>query len=669
MLNLKNAPLWLKSTLGSMAILSLFGLSVWFSILSLNGIVEKVALYNSAGRLAEGIYLAQGHQDAFFLEPSDSHAEEFRKTITGIKTLISQLAPQVKSTALRDNLQAIDAGITDYNRAFDQIAQNTTELLKLKSLMGSAYETIAKLLEEKVKAPLEKKKNAALTTGKELSPYDQELLSLTERLITLMMKSRLHEGSFYARGDTRDAQEVYAAMQTAAKTFEEWSFIVGTLDDPQVKSYPAVLQPAIKAYSRPNFEQTAHLWSANRQITTDMLGQKEKNLESLGRFKEQTARLVEERKHSALSSMVLFLVLGSLVGIGISILNGYQTSRPIQKIVAMFKDIAEGQGNLTKRLIVDRGDELGEQAKWFNVFVEKIRQMVREVAGITETLNQSSGNLSALSSRMSHGAEEMKNRSNTAAAATEEMSVALRSVACTMEQASSNVGLIVQSAEEMTATIQEIAINAEKGRQIASETVSQTEKASEEIHVLGRAADEIGKVTQSITDISEQTNLLALNATIEAARAGEAGKGFAVVATEIKQLAQQTATATHEIKARVQSIQEATQSSVQRIAHISKVIYDVNDVISTISAAIEEQTAGTRQIADNVTQASQGLNEINQHITQGAGTAESLSQDISQVDQEVGRISSEGVEVDHSAQELLCLAQQLKTLVGRFVVN
>ncbi len=656
---MKNMPLWAKTAMGSVAILALFGLSVVYGILSMNSIVEKVSLYNDVNQLAESLYVAQDQQASYLLAPGDDHAGAFRTTIGNIIASIEQLKPKVGNTPLLDHLANMEASIRRYNQSFDNLVVNTVEISKIITVMGQAYDTIVDLLRDKVKAPLDEKKNEALITGDELSPYDQELLSLTEKMFTLMMAVRLSENKFFTRGDIADAEQVYTGMNSVHQAFVEWSFIVGTLDDPQFNTYPPRIEASLVTYSAANFKKVVTYWRDNQVITRDMLGQKDENLALIRTFKDETAQRVEAAKQRTVSSMAVLLTLGLVFGIGISLLTGYRTSLPIRKIVAMFKDIAEGEGDLTRSLPVDRSDELGEQAKWFNAFVEKIRRMVAEVADITEALNNSSGNLSECAGRVSKGSGQMKNLSTTAAAATEEMSVAIGSVAATMDQASSSVGQIVHSAEEMSATIREIAENAEKGRLIAAQTVTKAEGASGEIKRLGDAAEQIGAVTQAITEISEQTNLLALNATIEAARAGEAGRGFAVVANEIKQLAQQTAQATERIRDRVGNIQEATRGSVRHI----------NDIISTISAAMEQQTSGTRQIADSVSQASLGLKEINEHVTQSAATAESLSEDIGRVDHEASRLSDDGLEVDQSADELRNLSNQLKTLVGRFVVN
>ena len=517
--------------------------------------------------------------------------------------------------------------------------------------------------------PLEEKKNNSLITGEEFGTYEQELLAATEKLFTLMVTVRLNENNFFLRSDKRDMDKAVTGLKAVKQAFEDWSFIIGTLDDKEMKKFPQSLARSFQNYSSALLEKVTKLWLDNLQITEAMLKQKDAGLSLIRTFRQETAGFVESAKTRALKSMMVMLLLGLVCGIGISIFTGLRVSRPIKNIVAMLKDIAEGEGDLTRRLAVDRSDELGEQARWFNVFVEKIRSIIVQVAGITRDLNDSSGNLSSLAGRMSNGAGQMKMRSNTVAAATEEMSGSLCSVACTMEQASGNVELIVQSAREMTATIQDIAGNAENARKTASQTVLETQAASKEVDQLGRAAVEIGKVTEAITEISEQTNLLALNATIEASRAGEAGRGFAVVANEIKQLATQTAHATSEIKLNVNNIQTATQGAVRRIGQISVVINEINEIIGSISAAIEQQSSAADEIAGNVAQASEGLNQINAHITQSANKAEGISGDITQVDQAAGEISEGGCELDRNARGLLNLSEQLKDLVGRFVIN
>lgn len=668
-MRLNSAPLWIKMAMGSATVLLLFAASVLFCIFNLNSIADKVYLYNESGQLAEYFYTAQDFQSTYLLQQNNAQAEAFRENMMQATRLIEELKPVVNDRSLLNHLDNLESNILLYNQSFDQVVSNTRLIKKSRHTLTQAYNGITQTLSEKVKTPLEEKKNSLLVLGEEISPYEQELLSVTDKFYTLMVTTRLYENNAFIRGESSDVERVYAGMEATGATLEEWAYLVEALDDEGMKSLPQVVKQSMGEYARPLFEQTAALWKNNQQITGTMLAQKDTGLALIRTFKQETADLVDAARSSALKSMIILLSLGLIGGIGISILTGLRVSHPIKSIVNMLKDVAEGEGDLTRRLEVDRSDELGEQAKWFNVFVEKIRTMVQEVAEITENLNGSSGTLSNLAGRMSDGANQMKSRSNTAATASEEMSDRLDSVACTMEQASGNVGLIVSSADEMNSTIQEIAKQSENARLITADTVSKTDAASEHVDLLGKAAEEIGQVSETITEISEQTNLLALNATIEAARAGEAGRGFAVVAGEIKQLAAQTSNATGLIKSRVENIQAATHGAVQRIGEISAVTNSINDIIASISAAIEQQSMATKEIAVNVSQASEGLNHINSNITQSAATAQTITGDITQVDQTAGEISHGGYELDQNARQLLGLSEQLKTLVGKFVIS
>jgi uncharacterized phage infection (PIP) family protein YhgE len=184
---------------------------------------------------------------------------------------------------------------------------------------------------------------------------------------------------------------------------------------------------------------------------------------------------------------------------------------------------------------------------------------------------------------------------------------------------------------------------------------------------LGQAAQEIGKVTATITSISSQTNLLALNATIEAARAGAAGKGFAVVASEIKELAQQTAAATSVIKEKISGIQESTAGAVADIEKIVQVIRDVNEIVMSIAAAIQEQSTVTQDIAGNIAQASSGVRNANMQIAQTAKVSSNIANEIAELSGGSGQVASANAgEVSASATYLMEMAQQLQEVCRQF---
>jgi methyl-accepting chemotaxis protein len=373
---------------------------------------------------------------------------------------------------------------------------------------------------------------------------------------------------------------------------------------------------------------------------------------------------------SELSKLLIWIVGGFVIIIllGIAILTMGMNSVIITPIHQMINEIIKGEGDLTKRLIIKNNDEIGELAKIFNSVISNLQGVIKDFAQSTNILRLSSNELSRLSSEMSKGTNEMSLETRTVAAASEEMNNSIVSFTATMKESSANLDIIAGSTEEMTATVNEIAKNAEAARKITGKAVSQAGNASIKVDKLGMSAKEIGKVTEAITAISEQTNLLALNATIEAARAGDAGKGFAVVANEIKELARQTANATEEIRGRIKDIQDTTSGTIEEIGQISKVINDVNEIITTIATSVEQQSAATREIAGNVSQASQGIHAVNENVEQTSIISNEIAKDISDVNRFVDDVNAVGMKVDNNAVELNKLIEKFSMVVEKFKV-
>ncbi len=365
---------------------------------------------------------------------------------------------------------------------------------------------------------------------------------------------------------------------------------------------------------------------------------------------------------------IFFAALLTVVFFVLSFFIAKSISAPLHLAGNVMKDIAEGEGNLKARLGIHGEDEVGGLAKYFNLFVEKLGDIIREVSSNSEQLNHSAGNFSDLAQRVSQSATETSQQSHSVASSSEEMSSSMSVIASSMEQISTNANIVAASVEEMTSTINEISTNSEKARSISSDAVTQAGTASKRVQALGQAAQEIGKVTETINEISEQTNLLALNATIEAARAGEAGKGFAVVANEIKELARQTAGATQEIKARIHGIQDSTSGTVGDIEKISTVIHQINEIVAMIAASIEEQSVTTKEIAGNIAQSSSGIQEVNQNISQILNASANIAEEISGVSRRSGEMADNSMVLNSGAEELRDLAEKLKSLVQRFKV-
>jgi len=355
----------------------------------------------------------------------------------------------------------------------------------------------------------------------------------------------------------------------------------------------------------------------------------------------------------AVSVLMAFLFANSIV-------------KPINRVIYGLKDIAQGEGDLTMRLELTGKDEIAELANWFNIFMEKIHAIIKDVASNATVVDTASARLLTISREMSSAAELTSSKAGVVSKAVEGTGENITSTAAAMEQASTNISMVATATEEMTSTINEIGQNSEKARQISEKAVANARKASKNMGQLGSAVRDIGNVTETITDISEQTNLLALNATIEAARAGEAGKGFAVVAGEIKELSRLTAEATNQIRQKITGVQTVSDEAMSEIENVSRVINDVNEITLTIATAIEEQAAATTEIASNVSQASQGLSSVNENMAQVSAATGEVSSDIADVDASASEISQSSGQVSASAESLSLLGRELSELVCKF---
>ncbi|WP_054034307.1 methyl-accepting chemotaxis protein [Desulfatitalea tepidiphila] len=383
---------------------------------------------------------------------------------------------------------------------------------------------------------------------------------------------------------------------------------------------------------------------------------------------EQFHGVLEEiAAHLAAFVKKLFMVL-CVVIFAILVATAYLITRsitgPLKQTVAFARDMAKG--NFRNQLEIRNRDELGQMAEALNQMTLSLREMMKEIIQGIDSINGSSADLSTIAEQLSQGSGETSDRSNAVEKAAGDMNERMQSIASAMAQSANNAQMVASAAEEMSSTIGEIAQNAEKARGISDEAAGQASVTATGMNELGQAAHEIGKVIDTITDISEQVNLLALNATIEAARAGEAGKGFAVVANEIKELAKQTADATQDIKRQIENIQGTTVTTVSQMETITRVISNVNELVATIASAVEEQSSATKEIAANIGQASVGIQEVNENVNESSHLAAGITEEMSGVHHAASDISRSSSQVSLSAQSLAQLSVQLKGMVDRY---
>ncbi len=375
----------------------------------------------------------------------------------------------------------------------------------------------------------------------------------------------------------------------------------------------------------------------------------------------------EERVKLLKNIMIIIIIFSFAVTFFILIYIVRNISRPLKEAVDYTKKIASK--DLTAQIdskYSRRKDEIGMLIRALIEMQISLKEMMFLMNKDVDSLTDASSDLLTISEHMARGSTMTTEKAGTVAAASEELNANSASVADGMEQSSSNLNGVATATEEMTATIHEIARNTESARVVTEKAVVQTEQVTKIMDVLGNSANEIGKVTETITSISDQTNLLALNATIEAARAGSAGKGFAVVASEIKELAKQTAAATEDIRGKIDGIQTSTTNSISDIKKISKIVQNVNNYITTIAAAVEEQSVTTKDISDNMGHASLSVHDASERTIQNSTVSQEIAKEIAEVSLSAEEMSDASSQVADSAKKLSGLSESIKKMVDTY---
>lgn len=351
------------------------------------------------------------------------------------------------------------------------------------------------------------------------------------------------------------------------------------------------------------------------------------------------AKEVLSKLNGLMWSSVIIALIVLVLGVLLSFYITGTITRPLNAMKRMIEDIAQGEGDLTKRLDASSRDELGDVSRCFNTFVDKLQGIINRIAQTTEQVAAASVQLRQTSGRMATGAEMVTAQAATVATAGEEMSAT-----------SGDIAQNCQMAAEGSQQASEAAVS---GARVVDETIAvmnsiadRVQNSAKRVESLGSRSDQIGTIVGTIEDIADQTNLLALNAAIEAARAGEQGRGFAVVADEVRALAERTTKATREIGEMIKAIQGETKSAVSAmeagVCEVSKgsekaaesgkaleqILERINDVtmqINQVATAAEEQTATTSEISSNMHQITNVIAETSKGAQESTAAADQLS--------------------------------------------
>ncbi|MFP3794548.1 methyl-accepting chemotaxis protein [Bacillus subtilis] len=445
--------------------------------------------------------------------------------------------------------------------------------------------------------------------------------------------------------------------------------------------YRALNQQVVTAYSsNPKKAETIH-FGEERTLRKEVVDPAVNKLSD--RLDQEVEDLKDEiQGNGKMSQSLIIIVTGIsvILGIVLSIMLLKSIMVPLRSINKQLEEIAHGEADLTKKVIVKNKDEFGQLAKSFNSFTHSLSQIVKQISSSSEQVAASSEELSA-------SAEESKSTS-------EHISRAMQMAAESNVKQSSMTEKSAESITELLDSISSVASNtgniadlsssmrdkAEIGSKSVNKMLDQmkfidksVDSAGNGLQVLVANTAEISDISSLITTISEQTNLLALNAAIEAARAGEQGKGFAVVAEEVRKLADETNKSANHIQSVVATIQNESIETVNNIKVVQENVSsgivlsqettgnfnEILNLVEQVTSQIQEVAAATQQLTSGV--------EVIQHTvhTLAAGTKETSANT-----EAVAKSSEEQLhsmeEISYAAESLSQLAEELQTVINRF---
>ncbi|SMS12534.1 Methyl-accepting chemotaxis protein McpS [Pseudomonas viridiflava] len=631
--SLANASVSLKLAIGFGLVLIMtlmISTTAWFSTDALIDRGDRVTAIAEINELTLQLRINRMRYEALY------NAE----TATDVKANLDQLDAALQSARnlLRspENIQLIDGQIQatrEYRQSFDDMTKAIGVREGSRSQMGDNAD---KAVEQanKIEAALLKEDNILAFNG------------------IVGVSKLIQQARFQVRGYTYSGKPEFE--KNANQAIDDAVTGINTLAGDVSSEFAPTLQQAIAGLK--GYRAAVGVYRDSQAASKAAL----EKMTALGVKMLATSTEMIERQNKSRDAesdhAVMMIIAATVLALLLSVLAAWiitrQITTPLQETLEVVERVAAG--DLSRNLNVNRKDELGKLQSTIQRMTVSLRELVGGIRDGVTQIASAAEELSAVTEQTSAGVNNQKVETDQVATAMHEMTATVQEVARNAEEASEAAVAADQQARE--------------GERVVNEAIAQIERlasavgnSSEAMGALKQESEKIGSVLDVIKSVAQQTNLLALNAAIEAARAGEAGRGFAVVADEVRSLAQRTQKSTEEIEALIVSLQSGTQQAAS-----------VMDSSRELSASSVDLTRRAGSSLENITKTVSAIQSMNQQIAaaaeQQSATAEEINRSIINVRDVSEQTSAASEETAASSIELARLGTHLQTLVSRFTV-